>query len=150
MAHWRAAARGALLPQALLLTSYEKMLVAEPDNAALRKAVEAVLARYAGTMDAELAQRAAEYRGLAARLDVARAAVQPLPKWEKRASLLLRRLAEKEVGARKGGRREGAGVAHRRGGGTRRRRRHQAGASRAGAAGRQSGCRGVPAASTAF
>ncbi len=38
-----------------------------------------------------------EYRGLAARRDVARAAVQPLPKWEKRTSLLLRRLAEKEV-----------------------------------------------------
>ena len=51
----------------------------------------------AGTLDAELAQRAVEYRGLAARLDVARAAVKPLPKWEKRASLLLRRLAEKEV-----------------------------------------------------
>lgn len=87
-----------LLAQALLLTAYEKMLVAEPNNAALREAVEAVLARYSGTMDAELAQRAIEYRQLAARLDVARAAVQPLPKWEKRASLLLRRLAEKEVG----------------------------------------------------
>ncbi len=87
-----------LLAQALLLTAYEKMLVAEPNNAALREAVEAVLTRYSGTMDAELAQRAIEYRQLAARLDVARAAVQPLPKWEKRASLLLRRLAEKEVG----------------------------------------------------
>lgn len=51
-------------------------------------------------MDAELAQRAVEYRGLSARADVAAAAVQPLPKWEKRTSLLLRRLAEKEVGAR--------------------------------------------------
>lgn len=56
--------------------------------------------RHAGTLDPELAQRAVEYRGLAARLDVARAAVQPLPKWEKRTSLLLRRLAEKEVGGR--------------------------------------------------
>ena len=53
--------------------------------------------RLAGTLDAELAQRAVEYRGLAARREVARAAVQPLPKWEKRTSLLLRRLAEKEV-----------------------------------------------------
>jgi AP-2 complex subunit alpha len=82
--------------KALLLTAYEKMLVAEPDNAALREAVDALLARLAGTLDAELAQRAVEYRGLAARRDVARAAVQPLPKWEKRTSLLLRRLAEKE------------------------------------------------------
>ena len=84
--------------QALLLTVYEKMVVAQPDNAALRQAVDAVLARYAGTLDAELAQRAVEYRGLSARLEVARAAVQPLPKGEKRASLLLRRLAAKEVG----------------------------------------------------
>lgn len=82
--------------KALLLTVYEKMLVSDPDNAPLREGVEAVLTRYSGTMDAELAQRAVEYRGLAARLDVARAAVQPLPKWEKRTSLLLRRLAEKE------------------------------------------------------
>ena len=56
------------------------MVVAQPDNAALRQAVDAVLARYAGTLDAELAQRAVEYRGLSARLEVARAAVQPLPK----------------------------------------------------------------------
>lgn len=33
------------LLQALLLTAYEKMLVAEPDNAALREAVDALLAR---------------------------------------------------------------------------------------------------------
>ena len=34
-----------LFPQALLLTAYEKMLVAEPDNAVLREAVDALLAR---------------------------------------------------------------------------------------------------------
>lgn len=66
--------------------------------------------RLAGTLDAELAQRAVEYRGLAARREVARAAVQPLPKWEKRTSLLLRRLAEKEVSA------EGEGWGEERGG----------------------------------
>lgn len=48
-------------------------------------------------MDAELQQRAVEYRGLSARQAVAAAALQPLPKWDKRTSLLLRRLAEKEV-----------------------------------------------------
>lgn len=77
---------------------YEKFAVAEPDNAALKVAVDAVLERYAATLDAELAQRAVEYRGLTTRRAVAAAAVQPLPKWEKRTSLLLRRLAEKEVG----------------------------------------------------
>lgn len=38
----------ALPVQALLLTAYEKMLVGEPGNAALREAVEAVLARWVG------------------------------------------------------------------------------------------------------
>lgn len=66
--------------------------------------------RLVGTLDAELAQRAVEYRGLAARREVARAAVQPLPKWEKRTSLLLRRLAEKEVSAEgEGGEMRGVG-----------------------------------------
>jgi Arc/MetJ family transcription regulator len=76
---------------------YEKFVVAEPDNAPLKAAVDAVLQRYASTLDAELAQRAVEYRSLTARRTIAAAAVQPLPKWEKRTSLLLRRLAEKEV-----------------------------------------------------
>ena len=84
--------------QALLLTVYEKFVVAEPPgDAALHTAVAAVLERHTTTLDAELAQRAIEYRGLAARRSVAAAAVQPLPKWEQRTSLLLRRLAEKEV-----------------------------------------------------
>lgn len=62
-----------------------------------------VFERYAQFMDAELQQRAVEYRGLAARPPVAAAALQPLPKWDKRTSLLLRRLAEKEVRGEGGG-----------------------------------------------
>lgn len=82
--------------QAILLTAFEKMAVAEPDSAALQVAVSDVLGRYSHYMDAELQQRAVEYEQLKRRLPVARAALAPLPRWEKRSSLLLRRLAEKE------------------------------------------------------
>lgn len=48
-------------------------------------------------MDAELQQRAVEYWGLGSRPEVAKQNVLPMPHWEKRKSLLLRRLAEREV-----------------------------------------------------
>ena len=48
-------------------------------------------------MEAELQQRAVEYWGLGERPDVAKQNVLPMPPWEKRTSLLLRRLAEREV-----------------------------------------------------
>ena len=74
------------------------MLVSDPENAALRQAVAEVYERYSQYMDPELQQRAVEYRGLAERPGAAAAALQPLPKWDRKTSLLLRRLAEKEVG----------------------------------------------------
>ena len=74
------------------------MLVSDADNAALRQAVAEVYERYSQYMDPELQQRAVEYRGLAERPGAAAAALQPLPKWDRKTSLLLRRLAEKEVG----------------------------------------------------
>ncbi|GAB4815001.1 hypothetical protein N2152v2_002047 [Parachlorella kessleri] len=82
--------------KAILLTAYEKMLVSDPDSAALRQAVAEVYERYSQYMDPELQQRAVEYRGLAERPGAAAAALQPLPKWDRKTSLLLRRLAEKE------------------------------------------------------
>jgi hypothetical protein len=48
-------------------------------------------------MDADLQQRAVEYSSLEKKLDVARRNVQAMPPWLKRRSLLLRRMAEKEV-----------------------------------------------------
>lgn len=48
-------------------------------------------------MDAELQQRAVEYWGLGQRPEVAKQNVLPMPHWEKRKSLLLRRLAERDV-----------------------------------------------------
>ncbi len=53
--------------------------------------------RYQSYMDAELQQRAVEYGGLATRPAVAKQNVLPMPHWEKRKSLLLRRLADKQV-----------------------------------------------------
>ena len=48
-------------------------------------------------MDAELQQRAMEYGGLATRPAVAKQNVLPMPHWENRKSLLMRRLAEKQA-----------------------------------------------------
>ena len=48
-------------------------------------------------MDVELQQRAVEYLSLERRPELARANVTPMPPWEKRKSLLLRRMAEREV-----------------------------------------------------
>ena len=48
-------------------------------------------------MDAELQQRAVEYWGLGLRPEVAKQNVLAMPHWEKRKSLLLRRLEEREV-----------------------------------------------------
>ena len=45
----------------------------------------------------ELQQRAVEYLSLERRPDLARANVTPMPPWEKRKSLLLRRMAEREA-----------------------------------------------------
>lgn len=48
-------------------------------------------------MDVELQQRAVEYLSLEKQPELARANVTAMPPWEKRKSLLLRRMAEREV-----------------------------------------------------
>ena len=56
------------------------------------------LIRHAGRfMDVELQQRAVEYMSLERKPDLARSNVVAMPPWEKRKSLLLRRMAEREV-----------------------------------------------------
>lgn len=82
--------------KAIMLTAYEKLRAAAPGDAALSAAVGEVLDRYSSSADAELQQRAVEYRGLSGRPGAQTVALQPLPPWEKRASLLLRRLAERQ------------------------------------------------------
>jgi AP-2 complex subunit alpha len=89
----------AALPEtkAMMLTAYEKLQAsAGAGDVELKTSVGEVLDRYSSAADAELQQRAVEYRGLSSRPDAAAVALQPLPPWEKRASLLLRRLAEKQ------------------------------------------------------
>ena len=86
------------VPQGLLLSAYLKMLLADPNDAQLRQQISAVYERYSHFMDADLQQRAVEYQGLMKLPDVASRNVTAMPKWEKRKSLLLRRMAEKEVG----------------------------------------------------
>ena len=87
------------LLQGLLLSAYLKMLLADPNDDELRQQVGAVYERYSHFMDADLQQRAVEYQGLLKHPDVANRNVTAMPKWEKRKSLLLRRMAEKEVSA---------------------------------------------------
>ncbi len=48
-------------------------------------------------MDVELQQRSVEYLNLEKKPELARSNVAPMPPWEKRKSLLLRRMAEREV-----------------------------------------------------
>ena len=55
---------------------------------------KAVVCRF---MDVELQQRAVEYMSLERKPDLARSTVVAMPPWEKRKSLLLRRMAEREV-----------------------------------------------------
>eukprot|EP00891_Asterochloris_glomerata_P007006 jgi/Astpho2/7006/fgenesh1_pm.00107_%23_19_t len=80
----------------LLLSAYLKMLLSDPENAKLQQLVGDVFDRYSRYIDADLQQRAVEFAGLLAHPDVARRNVTAMPKWEKRRSLLLRRMAEKE------------------------------------------------------
>jgi len=82
--------------KAMMLTAYEKLRAAAPDDASLAAQVANVMERYSAAADSELQQRATEYLGLSARVGAASMALQPLPPWEKRTSLLLRRLAERE------------------------------------------------------
>ncbi|KAK9803215.1 hypothetical protein WJX73_004463 [Symbiochloris irregularis] len=82
--------------KAMLLTAFLKLLLAEPKDVQLRVAVENILDRYSRYMDSELQQRAVEYLGLERRPDVAVRNVVNMPPWEKRKSLLLRRMAERE------------------------------------------------------
>lgn len=53
--------------------------------------------RHQRNMDAEQQTRAVEYGGLAKSPEVGRRNVLPLPHWDKRKSVLMRRLAEREV-----------------------------------------------------
>lgn len=86
------------MAQGLLLSAYLKMLLADPNDDQLRQQVGAVYERYSHFMDADLQQRAVEYQGLLKHPEVANRNVTAMPKWEKRKSLLLRRMAEHEVG----------------------------------------------------
>ena len=79
--------------KAMMLTAFEKLRAAgRGGDAALNAAVVEMLDRYSSALDAELQQRAVEYRGLMERPGAEAIALQALPPWEKRSSLLLRRL----------------------------------------------------------
>ncbi|BDA41202.1 AP-2 complex subunit alpha-1 [Coccomyxa sp. Obi] len=80
----------------LLLTTYLKFLIADPGDTNLKALAEDVFNKYSRYMDVELQQRAVEYLSLEKQPELARANVTAMPPWEKRKSLLLRRMAERE------------------------------------------------------
>ena len=82
--------------KAMLLSAYEKLKASSPGDGQLVSEVNEVLSRHKNSIDADIQQRALEYCSLDAHPTAAATALQPLPPWEKRASLLLRRLAERE------------------------------------------------------
>mmetsp|Transcript_39785 Transcript_39785/g.88425 ORF Transcript_39785/g.88425 Transcript_39785/m.88425 type:complete len:1123 (+) Transcript_39785:142-3510(+) len=81
----------------LLMTSFVKLYLLDPQNQALKRDVVGLFERYQRFMDAELQQRSAEYLALA---DNPQAATQrfvlPMPKWPERESTLLRQLQKHE------------------------------------------------------
>lgn len=78
----------------LLLTSYLKLALMEPENQGLKQAVMSVFQYYSQVIDAELQQRAVEYLVLIQQpISVTLQYIQPMPKWEGRESSLIRRLA---------------------------------------------------------
>lgn len=82
--------------KAMMLTAYEKMWANAPTDSELASVVQSVLSRYINSIDAEIQQRAIEYQKLAQLPQAATLALAPLPPWEKRTSLLLRRLTERQ------------------------------------------------------
>lgn len=82
--------------KAMMLTAYEKLQAAAPTDTELASTVRNVLGRYMNSIDADIQQRAIEYQKLAQLPQAATLALAPLPPWEKRTSLLLRRLTERQ------------------------------------------------------
>eukprot|EP00210_Caulerpa_lentillifera_P000422 g410.t1 len=81
----------------LLLTSYLKLVMMDPNNQELKNSVVQVFEYYSKVVDTELQQRAVEYLALVNQpTAVALQYIQPMPKWEGRESSLVRRLAAQE------------------------------------------------------
>ena len=81
--------------KAMLLNCYEKMALRMEDQEL--QAVKETLELEANTLDTEIQQRATEYKELLRHPEAAKIALQPLPLWEMRDSVLLRKLVQKEV-----------------------------------------------------
>ena len=81
----------------LLMTSYLKLAMMDPNNEELKQGVMQVFEYYSKVVDAELQQRAVEYLAFIRQPPaVTSQYIQPMPKWEGRESSLVRRLAAQE------------------------------------------------------
>lgn len=78
--------------RAMLLNCYEKMRTRAADNAALSKTIDAVMDSEQRSIDPEVQQRALEYSALACNPRLAATALETLPPWQVKNSVLLRKL----------------------------------------------------------
>lgn len=76
----------------VLLNSYEKMRARMEDHDPSAKKIDEVLETASELLDAEVQQRAVEYKLLNKNRNAMKIALQPLPQWEVKGSVLLRKL----------------------------------------------------------
>ena len=85
--------------KATVLNCYEKMRSREKESSELAKNIEDLLDSEAKSMNPEIQQRALEYKALCNNPDIASIALQTLPEWEVKKSVLLRKLVGKDASA---------------------------------------------------
>lgn len=85
-------------PQArsILLNCFEKMLLRLPEDHKRTQEINSLIEGATKSLDVEVQQRAMEYRGLSYKDAAAEIALQPLPVWEVKSSVLLRRLVRSD------------------------------------------------------
>jgi AP-2 complex subunit alpha len=85
--------------KATVLNCYEKMRAREEKSSELAKSIEGILDSEAKSMNPEIQQRALEYKTLCNNPQIASIAMQTLPEWEVKKSVLLRKLVGKDASA---------------------------------------------------
>jgi AP-2 complex subunit alpha len=78
--------------KAMMLNCYEKMRTRAVENTTLCKTIDAIMDSERRNIDPEIQQRALEYFALTSNPQVANIALQELPKWDVKNSVLLRKL----------------------------------------------------------
>ena len=78
--------------RAMMLNCYEKMRTRSADNAVFTKTIDAIMDSERRSIDPDVQQRAIEYFALASNPEMAAIALEGLPQWQVKNSVLLRKL----------------------------------------------------------